>query len=81
MASRLDRFIVSMNWDEFFPNMFQRRLSRPFSDHFLICLETLVPDGGSPHSDLRTCGLNMRASLNYLKSGGGSCRSQVLLAS
>jgi len=42
VASRLDRFLVSLDWEEFFPEMVQKRLIRSFSDHFPICLESLV---------------------------------------
>ena len=40
VCSRLDRFLVSADWEKVFPDMFQKRLSRPMSDHFPICLET-----------------------------------------
>jgi len=46
VASRLDRFLVSMDWEELFPDMVQRRMARPFSDHFPICLESLILDRG-----------------------------------
>jgi len=46
VASRLDRFFVSLDWEEFFPKMVQKRLLRPFSDHFPICLESLVAARG-----------------------------------
>jgi len=39
VPSRLDHFIVSVDWEGFFPDMIQKRLLRPFSDHFPICLE------------------------------------------
>jgi len=42
VASRLDRFLVSVDWEDFFPDMVQRRMARPFSDHFPICLESLM---------------------------------------
>ena len=54
--SRLDRFLVSTNWEEKFPSICQCRLSRLLSDHFPILLE-----GGNLHEaknllGLRTCG-------------------------
>ena len=48
VASRLDRFLVSLDWEDFFPEMVQKRMARPFSDHFPICLETLSPFRGKP---------------------------------
>jgi hypothetical protein len=41
--SRIDRFLLSSGWEERFPDMVQRRLSRVLSDHFpimLVCGET-----------------------------------------
>ena len=40
VCSRLDGFLVSADWEELFLDMFQKRLPRPISDHFPICLET-----------------------------------------
>ena len=40
VPSRLDHFIVPVDWEEFFPNMIQKRMPGPLSDHFPICLET-----------------------------------------
>jgi endonuclease/exonuclease/phosphatase family metal-dependent hydrolase len=41
--SRIDRFLLSSGWEERFPDVVQRRLSRVLSDHFpimLVCGET-----------------------------------------
>jgi len=35
-----------MDWEDLFPDMVQRRMARPFSDHFPICLESLNLDRG-----------------------------------
>jgi len=45
-ASRLDRFLVLIDWEELFPESVQRRMARPFSDHFPICLESLLSARG-----------------------------------
>ena len=42
--SRLDRFLLSTDWEENFLSVFQRHLSRLLSDHFPILLE-----GGNLH--------------------------------
>ena len=46
VASRLDCFLVSIDWEELFSDSVQRRMARPFSDHFSICLESLVSTRG-----------------------------------
>ena len=38
-VSRIDRFLFSLDWEEHYPNMSQRRLARVLSDHFPIILE------------------------------------------
>uniref|UniRef100_A0A2N9F8S0 Uncharacterized protein n=1 Tax=Fagus sylvatica TaxID=28930 RepID=A0A2N9F8S0_FAGSY len=37
--SRIDRFLYSDEWDDFFPSILQKRLPRILSDHFPIILE------------------------------------------
>ena len=37
--ARLDRFLFSADWEDKFPSVSQRRLSRLLSDHFSIVLE------------------------------------------
>ena len=46
VASRLDRSHVSIDWEQLFPESVQRRMARPFSDHFPICLEFLLSARG-----------------------------------
>uniref|UniRef100_A0A7N2L8J2 Uncharacterized protein n=1 Tax=Quercus lobata TaxID=97700 RepID=A0A7N2L8J2_QUELO len=48
LKARLDRFLFSVDWEDKFPTVHQRRLSRLLSDHFLIVLE-----GGSFHRGRR----------------------------
>jgi len=38
VCSRLDRFLVSVEWKEQFPDSFQNRLPRPLSDHYPLTL-------------------------------------------
>ena len=44
--SRLDRFLLSTDWEEKFPSVCQHRLSRLLSDHFPIPLEGGNLQGG-----------------------------------
>ena len=39
LKARLDRFLFSADWEDKFPSISQRRLSRMLFDHFLIVLE------------------------------------------
>lgn len=38
--SRIDRFLVSPDWEGHFPDLIQCRLSQPLSDHFPILLDS-----------------------------------------
>ena len=39
LKARLDKFLFSANWEDRFPTVSQRRMSRLCSDHFPIVLE------------------------------------------
>jgi hypothetical protein len=38
-GSKLDRFLISTDWEEWFPEVCQKRLPRVLSDHFPVMLE------------------------------------------
>ena len=40
VRSRPDRFLVSLEWEEQFPDFLQNKLPRPFSNHFRLTLES-----------------------------------------
>uniref|UniRef100_A0A2N9G0Y7 Uncharacterized protein n=1 Tax=Fagus sylvatica TaxID=28930 RepID=A0A2N9G0Y7_FAGSY len=37
--SRIDRFLVSFDWEDFYPDVCQKLMPRPLLDHYLILLE------------------------------------------
>jgi hypothetical protein len=37
--SRIDRFLLSTKWEEYFPNVSQRHLPRILSDHYPLLLD------------------------------------------
>ncbi|RVW26431.1 hypothetical protein CK203_086137 [Vitis vinifera] len=62
VQSRLDRFLVTDNWDNLFNGAVQGILPRPILDHFLVLLEGRGLKRGPSLSDSRICGWRRRAS-------------------
>ena len=71
MASRLDRFMVSVDWEEFFPDMIQKRLPRPLYDRFPICLKTSVLERGKSPFRFQNMWLEFEAFSNLIKEWWG----------
>ena len=46
VRSRFDRFLVSLDWEEHYPEAIQSRLPRPVSDHFPISIERAKMERG-----------------------------------
>jgi hypothetical protein len=45
--SRIDRFLVSPEWEKRFPKVIQKRLPRLLSNHFPLLLDCGAPRGGN----------------------------------
>jgi hypothetical protein len=58
--SKVDRFLLSLDWEAHFPNVSQRRLPKVLSDHFIYCFIALMLSGAEVILSLRIWGLNLR---------------------
>ena len=67
--SRIDRFLVTEDWEGYFNGVVQSTLSRPVSDHFPILLDGGGVRRGSPLG-LKICGFRRRDLRNCLSGGG-----------
>jgi len=70
VASRLDRFLVSIDWEELFPESVQRRMGGRSLIIFLFIWNPCSLRGERPLLDSRICGLSLMAFLTLSKSGG-----------
>jgi len=74
VCSRLDHFLVSADCEELFPDMFQKRLPRPISDHFPICLETTRLERGRTHSKFENMWLEFEGFSDLIKEWWGEAQ-------
>ena len=74
VAFRLDRFIVLVDWEEFFPDihMIQKRMSKPLSDHFLICLKTSIVKRRKSPFKFENMWLEFEGFFDLIKEWGGA---------
>ena len=79
-CSRLDRFLVSLDWGEQFPDSLQSRLPRPLLNHFPVKLESAKLERGRFLLSLRTCGSELRGYRTLLKNGGRRRKFKALPA-
>ena len=76
LKARLDRFLFSADWEDEFPIVCQRRMSRLCSDHFPIFEVDLFREGVC-RLDSRICGLRMKVLWIGFDLGGTPIRFMV----
>ena len=74
VCSRLDRFLVSAEWEEHFPDLIQKRLPRLLSDHFPICLETAHLERGKAPFRFENMWLRSEGFSDVIKQWWGEAR-------
>ena len=78
---RLDRFLITDDWEVLFEGARQSLLPKPLSDHHPILLEGETALIEAPyHLGSKTCGSRRKALKPLLMSGGRALRSEVLVA-
>jgi hypothetical protein len=63
---RIDRFLFSTEWEEYFPVVSQRRLHRLLSDHYPLLLDC----GVRGRLNLKICGCKRKVLRSRLRGGG-----------
>ena len=72
VLARLDRVMVTAEWESHFPLAILRSLPRPTSDHVPLCLDTREASPlGKKSFILKRCGLKIQAMVLSLKKVGG----------
>jgi hypothetical protein len=66
--SRIDRFLISPECEELFPEVTQRRLPRLLSDHFPFLLDCGAPSGGSMYFKFENMWLKSDGFVDQVKT-------------
>jgi hypothetical protein len=68
--SKIDRLLLSPEWEKHYPDVSQRRLPRLLSDHFPLLLDCGTHREAKDILNLKTCGSNPMVLWNKCKGGG-----------
>jgi hypothetical protein len=66
--SRIDRFLLSLSWEDYYPEVVQRRLPRVCSDHFPLILECGDSRGGKKYFKFENMWLKHEGFVDKVKS-------------
>jgi hypothetical protein len=66
--SRIDRFLLAPSWEDYYPEVVQRRLPRICSDHFPLILECGDSRGGKKYFKFENMWLNHEGFVDKVKS-------------
>jgi len=66
--SRIDRFLVSLEWEERFPEVIQKRLPRLLSDHFPLLLDCGAPREGNKYFKFENMWLKHEGFVELVKN-------------
>jgi hypothetical protein len=68
--SRINRFILSPDWEQQFPDVFQRRLPRLLSNHFPLLLDCDIAVRGGRYFKFENMLLKLKGFVKHVKLGG-----------
>jgi hypothetical protein len=73
---RIDRFLLSLDWEEQFPNISKRRLPRNRSDHFPLLLDCGGSDRGNRYYKFENMWMKSEGFVEQVKTWWMSYRFQ-----
>jgi len=66
--SRIDKFLVSPEWEKRFPEVIQKRLPRLLSNHFSLLLDCGAPRGGNKYFKFENMWLKHEGFVEHVKN-------------
>ena len=78
--SRIDRFLISPSWEDHYPEVLQKRLTRLCSDHFPLLLECGESRGGKKYFKFENMWLKYEGFGDKVKSWWDSYTYEGLLS-